>query len=305
MSTRHFIDIDQLDHADLRNIIDSAKKMKQEGRNFPRPDERRVHDTLIMIFEKASTRTRVSFDVAMRQLGGQTIVLNSNEMQLGRGEPVSDTAQVLSRYAELIMMRTTSHDSILELAKYATIPVVNGLSNLSHPCQIMADILTFEEKKFEIEKAKIAWIGDVNNVARSWIHAAARFGFDLRLGCPREYGPSNELANWIEREKANVVWIEDPHQAVGDVDCVVTDVFVSMGDSDAERRNKVLADYIVDSELMAKADSDAIFMHCLPAQRGSEVAAEIIDGPQSVVFDEAENRLHAQKSILAWCLKMI
>ena len=305
MSPRHFIDIDQLDHTDLRNIIDSAKKMKQQGRNFPRPDERRIHDTLIMIFEKASTRTRVSFDVAMRQLGGQTIGLNSNDMQLGRGETVSDTAQVLSRYAELIMMRTTSHDSILELARHATIPVVNGLSNLSHPCQIMADILTFEEKKFSIEKAKVAWIGDVNNVAKSWVHAAARFGFDLRLGCPREYGPSNELTDWIKRENASVAWIEDPRQAAEDVDCVVTDVFVSMGDSDADRRNKVLANYIVDADLMANADSDAIFMHCLPAQRGSEVAADVIDGPQSVVFDEAENRLHAQKSILAWCLEMI
>jgi len=305
MSVRHFIDIDQFDHGQLRTIIDSAKKIKAAGLDYPKSKQLRKNDILIMIFEKASTRTRVSFDVAMRQLGGQTIVLNREDMQLGRGETIADTARVLSRYGDIVMLRTVDHNQIQEFARHATVPVVNGLTDRSHPCQIMADILTFEEHKCPIEQSTIAWIGDANNVSVSWVHAAVRFGFKLRLGSPAEFGPSDELLEWVSRENGDVVWFEDPQIAVRDAHCVVTDVFVSMGDTDEERRNLILSDYVVDENLMQQASADAIFMHCLPANRGREVVAEVIDGPRSVVFDEAENRLHAQKAILAWCLEMI
>ena len=279
--------------------------IKAAGPKYPKSDQQRINDILVMIFEKASTRTRVSFDVAMRQLGGQTIVLNRDDMQLGRGETIADTARVLSRYGQIVMLRTLDHSQIEEFARHASVPVVNGLTDRSHPCQIMADILTFEEHKFPIEQATIAWIGDANNVSVSWIHAAVRFGFKLRLGSPAEFGPSKELLDWVAHENGDVKWIEDPLSAAEGADSVITDVFVSMGDTDEERRNLILSDYVVDDKLMKRAAADAIFMHCLPANRGREVTAEVIDGPRSVVFDEAENRLHAQKAILAWCLEMI
>jgi ornithine carbamoyltransferase len=257
---------------------------------------------LVMIFEKPSTRTRVSFDVAMRQLGGQTIALNNTDTQLGRGEPLSDTAKVLSRYADAMMLRVNSHTTLTGLAEHASIPVINGLSDVSHPCQIIADLMTFEESRGPIKGATVAWAGDGNNVAVSWIHAAARLDFTLRLACPPQLNPSKAIMDWARQEGAKVTLTDDAADAVRGADCVVTDTWVSMGDTDVPRRKQLLAPYAVDDVLMKVAKKDAIFMHCLPAYRGHEVSESVIDGPQSVVWDEAENRLHGQKAILAWCL---
>lgn len=301
---RHFLDLDVLDAATLRKIIDMAHAMKKAGKKTPskyKPDGI-DEKTLAMIFEKPSTRTRVSFDVAMRQLGGQTLSLNNTDLQLGRGESIADTARVLSRYIDAVMIRANSHQTLLDLAKYATVPVINGLTDRSHPCQVMADIQTFEEHKGPIKGRSVAWIGDGNNVAVSWMHAAVRFGFELRVACPDELRPEREAVDWVKREKGAVSYTSDATKAVRGVDCVVTDTWVSMGQTDAARRKKMLEPYSVDARLMKAADKDAIFMHCLPAYRGKEVTEDVIDGPQSVVFDEAENRLHAQKAILAWCL---
>jgi ornithine carbamoyltransferase len=300
---RHFLDISDLDSKTLRRIIDAAHAMKKAGKKVPadlRPKgiEDRV---LVLIFEKPSTRTRVSFDIAMRQLGGGALTLNHTDLQLGRGESVADTARVLSRYADGIMIRANAHATLAELAKYATIPVINGLTEKSHPCQVMADIQTFEEHLGPIKGKSVAWIGDGNNVAVSWMHAAVRFGFKLKLACPKALFPEDEAVEWVLREKGDVEIGTDPDRAVKGVDCVVTDTWVSMGQSDAARRKKMLAPYAVDAKLMGRAAKNAIFMHCLPAYRGHEVTEDVLEGPQSVVFDEAENRLHAQKAILAWC----
>jgi ornithine carbamoyltransferase len=304
MAPRHFLNISDLDAATLRRIVDMAHAMKAAGRKVPaafKPDG--IEDAmLVMIFEKPSTRTRVSFDVAMRQLGGQTIVLNNTDTQLGRGEPLSDTAKVLSRYADAMMLRVNSHATLTGLAEHATIPVINGLSDVSHPCQIAADIMTFEESRGPITGRTVAWAGDGNNVALSWIHAAARLNFKLRLACPPQLNPKREVFDWIKREGADVTLTDDASVAVKGADCVVTDTWVSMGDTDGGRRKQLLAPYAVDDGLMAQAKTDAVFLHCLPAYRGHEVSASVIDGPQSLVWDEAENRLHAQKAILAWCL---
>ncbi len=302
--TRHFLDLDALDAKTLRNIVDMAHAMKRAGKRVPaKMQPRGIADSILaMIFEKPSTRTRVSFDVAMRQLGGQTLSLNHTDMQLGRGESIVDTARVLSRYVDAIMLRTNEHGALLELARHATIPVINGLTDKSHPCQVVADIVTFEENKGPIGGRVIAWIGDGNNVAASWMHAAVRFGFELRIACPVELLPAKDVIDWVKQEKGKVSISADAQTAVAGADCVVTDTWVSMGQNDGERRKKILKPFRVDEDLMSKAASDAIFMHCLPAYRGNEVTAEVIDGPQSVVFDEAENRLHAQKAILAWCL---
>jgi ornithine carbamoyltransferase len=256
-----------------------------------------------MIFEKPSTRTRVSFDVAMRQLGGETVVLNERDLQIGRGETVADTARVLSRYVDAIMIRTDDPAKLDDLAAHASVPIINGLTDRSHPCQIMADITTFEEHLGPIQGKRVAWVGDGNNVAASWIHAAARFGFSLRVACPGVLSPDPAVTAWAAAENADVVVTENPQEAAKDADCIVTDVWVSMGDSEAESRHKLLRPYQVNEALMAGAAPDAIFMHCLPAHRGDEVTAAVIDGPRSVVWDEAENRLHAQKGILAWCLE--
>jgi ornithine carbamoyltransferase len=255
-----------------------------------------------MIFEKPSTRTRVSFDLAMRQLGGQTLALNNTDLQIGRGEPISDTAKVLSRYVDAIMIRANKHETLLELAQHATIPVINGLTDKTHPCQIVADIMTFEERKGSIKGRKVAWAGDGNNVAASWIHAAARLEFNLTLACPPQLNPENAVLQWAKREGADIELTDDPVVAARGADCIVTDTWVSMGQEDAPRRKQLLGPYAVNDALMKHATDDAIFMHCLPAYRGHEVSASVIDGPQSVVWDEAENRLHAQKAILAWCL---
>jgi len=301
---RHFLDLDEIDAKTLRRIIDAAHAMKKAGKRVPQKLKPKgiEDDVLVLIFEKPSTRTRVSFDIAMRQLGGQTIMLNQNDLQLGRGESIADTARVLSRYADAIMIRANKHETLLDLAKHATIPVINGLTDKTHPCQIMADIMTFEEHLGPIKGRTVAWVGDGNNVAASWMQAAAKFGFELRVACPEQLAPKDEIVDWVRREKANVSITSDPLKAVRGVDCIVTDTWVSMGDTDGTRRKQLLKPYAVDGALMAKAAKGAIFMHCLPAYRGNEVTEDVLEGPQSVVFDEAENRLHAQKAILAWCL---
>ncbi|MEG6508553.1 ornithine carbamoyltransferase [Methyloligella sp. 2.7D] len=299
---RHFLDIDSLPPATLRAILDDALAMKQARGTLADGRERCPNARLAMIFEKPSTRTRVSFEVGIQELGGTATILNHGDMQLGRGETIADTAKVLSRYVNAIMLRCGAHETLTELAENADIPVINGLTALSHPCQIMADILTFEEHKGPIAGKTIAWIGDANNVAVSWAHAAARFGFKLKLAAPEAFGPSQALIDFVNAESADVSFTTDPEEAAKDADCIVTDVWVSMGDEDAEQRIAALRPFQVNPSLMKIAKPDAIFMHCLPAHRGDEVTAEVIDGPQSVVWDEAENRLHAQKAILAWCL---
>ncbi len=303
---RHFIDLCDVDAATLRGILDHARKLKAA-----RPEGQAALDEgapcagrmLAMIFEKPSTRTRVSFDVGMRQLGGQTVVLNAGDLHLARGETLADTARVMSRYVDAIMVRTSRHEFVEELASHASVPVINGLTDASHPCQLMADVMTYEEHRGSAKGRTFAWLGDGNNVARSAIHAAGRFGFDLRLACPAERrGGLDSALDWASREDVDVTVTADPVEAVDGADCVITDTWVSMGDEDAGTRRAQLEAYRVDEALMAKAAPDALFMHCLPAHRGEEVTDGVIDGPWSVVWDEAENRLHAQKGILAWCL---
>jgi ornithine carbamoyltransferase len=305
MAPRHFLDIDRIDARTLRRILDMAHAMKKAGKRVPaRLKPAGIADAVLMlIFEKPSTRTRVSFDLAMRQLGGQTLALNHTDLQLGRGEPVSDTAKVLSRYVDAIMIRANKHETLTELAEHAAVPVINGLTDRTHPCQIVADVMTFEEARGPIKGRRIAWTGDGNNVAASWIQAAARLGFKLTLACPPQLNPDRAILQWARREGGEIELTDDPDQAVAGAECVVTDTWVSMGQqTEAGRRKQLLGPYAVDARLMKKAARDAIFMHCLPAYRGNEVSAGVIDGPQSVVWDEAENRLHAQKAILAWCL---
>ena len=298
---RHFLDLSEIPKPTLAGMIDHARAMKAERARGQRaaPLEGK---TLAMIFDKPSTRTRVSFDVAMRQLGGEAILLTAQEMQLGRGETLADTARVLSRYVDAIMIRILDHEAVAEIARNASIPVINGLTRRSHPSQVLADVMTFEEKKGPIRGRTVAWTGDSNNVLASWMHAAERFDFNLRVATPSELKPKKWLMDWVKSSGAAIKIGEDPEAAVKDADCVVTDTWVSMGDRDGKHRHNVLKRYQVNARLMAKAKPDAIFMHCLPAHRGEEVTDEVIDGPQSVVFDEAENRLHAQKGLLAWCL---
>jgi ornithine carbamoyltransferase len=296
---RHFLDLIDIAPGELRGIIDDSRAMKARVRT---PGALPIAGKMLaMIFDKPSTRTRVSFDVAMRQLGGDTVVLTGQEMQLGRGETIADTARVLSRYVDAIMIRTLEHDMLLELAEYAAVPVINGLTRRSHPCQIMADVMTFEEHRGPIRGRKVAWTGDANNVLTSWMHAARQFDFELAVATPPELAPKRKVLEWVRSSGAAIDIGTDPEVAVKSADCVTTDTWVSMGDKDGARRHNILRPYQVNGALMAKAKSDAIFLHCLPAHRGDEVTDEVIDGPQSVVFDEAENRLHAQKGILAWC----
>jgi ornithine carbamoyltransferase len=255
-----------------------------------------------MIFDKPSTRTRVSFDVGMRELGGETIMLTGAEMQLGRGETIADTARVLSRYVDAIVIRMLDGGAVKELADNASVPVINGLTKLSHPCQVMADVMTYEEHRGPIKGKTVAWVGDSNNVMASWVHAASRLDFRLTIATPDELAPPADLLAWARGDGARVTATTDVFDAVDGADCIVTDCWVSMGDEDAGRRHNLLSPYQVNARLMKAADPRAIFMHCLPAHRGEEVTDEVMDGPQSVVFDEAENRLHAQKGVLAWCL---
>lgn len=305
MAPRHFLDIDSIGATTLRRILDMGHAMKKAGKRVPaklRPAG--IADAVLMlIFEKPSTRTRVSFDVAMRQLGGQSLALNHTDLQVGRGEPMSDTARVVSRYVDAIMIRANKHETLVDLARHSSVPVINGLTDRTHPCQIVADIMTFEEARGSIKGSKIAWTGDGNNVAASWVQAAALLGFRLTLACPPQLNPDRTVLDWARKQGGDVVLTDDPREAVKGADCVVTDTWVSMGQqTEAVRRKQLLGPYSVDARLMRQAKADAIFMHCLPAYRGHEVSADVIDGPQSVVWDEAENRLHAQKAILAWCL---
>ena len=305
----HFLDILKTDPANLRRIIDQAATMKTARAGRPRgtPDDEQplAGHMVALIFEKPSTRTRVSFDVGVRQMGGQTMVLSGNDMQLGHGETIADTARVLSRYVDLIMIRTFDESVLIEMAEYASIPVINGLTDRTHPCQIMADILTYEEHRGPIAGKKVVWSGDGNNVCASFLHAAGQFGFDVTFTGPGQLDPEQE---WIDlaRSKGATVQIErDPHKAADGADLIVTDTWVSMHDAQSarERRHNMLRPYQVDSALMAAARPDALFMHCLPAHREEEVTSAVMDGPHSVIFDEAENRLHAQKAIMGWCLR--
>jgi ornithine carbamoyltransferase len=303
MNQRHFLDLSDFDRQALKAILDGARTIKTARVRGQKASNRPLEGkTLAMIFDKPSTRTRVSFDVGMRELGGETLMLTGAEMQLGRGETIADTARVLSRYVDAIMIRMLDHAAVRELAAHATVPVINGLTKLSHPCQVMADLMTYEEHRGPIKGKHVAWMGDSNNVLASWVHAAARFDFRLTIASPDELAPPAEMIAWARREGASVTTTKDPYDAVDGADCVVTDCWVSMGDEDAGRRHNLLQPYQVNAKLMRAANDKAIFMHCLPAHRGEEVTDEVMDGPQSVVFDEAENRLHAQKGILAWCL---
>ncbi|MEX0752920.1 MAG: ornithine carbamoyltransferase [Xanthobacteraceae bacterium] len=301
---RHFLDLIELPAAELRSMIEAARLMKARREAAESSRERPLAGrTLAMIFDKPSTRTRVSFDVAMHQLGGETVVLTGQEMQLGRGETIADTARVLSRYVDAVMIRILDHQKLTEFAQHATVPVINGLTKFSHPCQVMADVMTFEEHRGSIHGRIVAWTGDANNVLTSWMHAAQRFDFKLRIATPPELAPKQPLLDWIGASGAPIRLGHDPEEAVAGADCVVTDTWVSMGDRDADgHRHNLLRRYQVNAALMARAKPDALFMHCLPAHRGEEVTDEVMDGPHSVVLDEAENRLHAQKGILAWCL---
>ncbi len=295
---RHFLELADFDTATLRHILALAAAFKRGAA----PPPALAGKTLALLFGKPSTRTRVSFEVAMRQLGGHCSVLTDSDMQLGRGETIADTARVLSRYVDAIMLRTDRVGKLEELARHATVPVINGLTEASHPCQLMADILTFEEHRGPIKGQSIAWCGDGNNVARTWVQAAVRFGFSLRMASPEECAVPANLLDWARREGADVSVTRDPAEAVRGARAVVTDCWVSMADDPARTSHLALAPYQVNAALMAQAAKDAVFMHCLPAHRGEEVTEEVIDGRQSIVWDEAENRLHAQKGILAWAL---
>ena len=296
---RHFLELADFSPTALRQILSLGAAFKRQGRPG---GSLLAGKTVALIFEKPSTRTRVSFDIAVKQLGGHSIVLTDRDMQLGRGETIADTARVLSRYVDAIMLRTDRVSKLEELAAHASVPVINGLTEASHPCQLMADIMTFEEHRGPIAGQLVTWCGDGNNVARTWVQAAVRFGFPLRLATPASCDIPGNLLAWAAREGANVTVYRDPLAAAEGARAIVTDCWVSMADDPGRDSHADLAPYRVTQGLMAKAAQDAIFMHCLPAHRGEEVEAAVIDGPQSVVFDEAENRLHAQKGVLAWVL---
>ncbi len=307
---RHFLDIHKIDPEVLRGILDQAKAMKDARTGCPKGVEDDVQALagrmVALLFEKPSTRTRVSFDVGIRQLGGKTLILSGNEIQLGHGETIADTARVLSRYVDLVMIRTFAEGSLLELARHATVPVINGLTNRTHPCQVMADVMTFEEHRGPIAGRKVVWVGDGNNVCASFLHAAGQFGFEMVVTGPEDLRPEAEFVDLARATGASIELNSDPAKAVTRADLVVADTWVSMHDSPAikERRRKQLEPYQVNAELMALAKKDALFMHCLPAHRGEEATDEVMDGPNSVIFDEAENRLHVQKAIMRWCLDL-
>ncbi|WP_319545119.1 ornithine carbamoyltransferase [Ruegeria conchae] len=304
----HFLDIHKTDATALRGMIDQAGAMKQARLGRPKAapdDEQPLKDRMVaLIFEKPSTRTRVSFDVGVRQMGGQTMVLSGKDMQLGHGETIADTARVLSRYVDMIMIRTFDETILTEMAEYSDVPVINGLTDRTHPCQIMADVLTFEEHRGPIKGKKVVWTGDGNNVCASFLHAAGQFGFDFTFTGPAQLDPEEEFMGLARQQGSKVVIERDPHKAVEGADLVVADTWVSMHDSQSakERRHNMLRPYQINAELMAHAKPDALFMHCLPAHREEEATSEVMDGPNSVIFDEAENRLHAQKAVMRWCL---
>ena len=301
---KHFLDLHALDAGTLRSILDLAAAIKVgKGMSDEGGDTRLLSGkTLAMIFEKPSTRTRVSFEVGMMQLGGHVVAMDGQGSQLGRGETVADTARVLSRYVDAIMIRTDDPAKLDELAHYASVPVINGLTDDSHPCQLMADVMTYEEHRGPIKGRKVVWCGDGNNMAVSYVHAAQRFGFSLVLAVPQELSVNPAVLDWAAAEGADISVTQDTDGACTGADLIVTDTWVSMGDEDAAKRHELLLPYQVDARRMALAKPDALFMHCLPAHRDEEATAEVLDGPQSVIWDEAENRLHAQKGVLAWCM---
>jgi ornithine carbamoyltransferase len=301
---RHFLDLDRLSKDDLRTIIDVSRALKAGTHPFA-SSKPLNGKALAMVFEKPSTRTRVSFELGMKRLGGDTVVLERESSQLGRGETVADTARVLSRYVHCIMVRTTKEQKLMELVEFSSVPVINGLTDRTHPCQLMADVMTFEEHRGPIKGKRITWSGDGNNMATSWIHAAAMFDFELNVACPEMLLPPKDVVDWAQGQGAKVRIVTDPTEAVAGADCVVTDTWVSMGDQAPSDRHNMLRAFQVDERLMSAAKPNAIFMHCLPAHRGEEMTAAVIDGPQSAVWDEAENRLHAQHGILLWCLGLI
>ena len=306
---KNFINISDLSKNDLRAIIDGAKKRKSERGKIPnsQPDVDLPikGKTMIMLFGKPSTRTRISFDLAVKQLGGSSIILNQDEIHYGKGdETIKDTAKVLSQYADILMIRTDSHNDVDEFQKHLNIPIINGLTDLSHPCQIMADILTFEEAKGDINGKTIAWLGDGNNVSNSFIEAATKFKFELKIACPKKYQPNKKIVSEAKKNNCKLLITEDPFEAAEGADCVMTDKWISMSDKgDKKKKKKILKKFQVNKKLMNSAKTDAIFMHCLPASRDEEVTNEVMDGKQSVVWLQAFNRIHAQKSIIEWCLK--
>ena len=306
MAYRHFIDLWQLEASELRAIMDNAHAMKRARQGWPKgkpdADAALSGHTMAMVFEKNSTRTRFSFEAAMRQLGGDSIIATASDMQLGRGETVEDTARVLSRYVDMVMLRANSHSDLEVFAEAASVPVINGLTDRSHPCQIMADLMTLEESGLDLKGARLAWVGDGNNVCSSFLHAAPKFGFSFAIGTPERFAPDDEDVEIARQLQGRVDLFETAEEAVAGADVVITDTFVSMGDKDGEARLAELDPYAVTDELMDLAQGGAKFLHCLPAHRGEEVDAEVIDGPSSLVWDEAENRLHAQKAIMRWCL---
>jgi len=306
---KNFINISDISKADLRKILDSAKLRKEKRSNLNKnsidPDSPLNGKILIMLFEKPSTRTRISFDLAVKQLGGKSLILNPDEIHYGGGnESLHDTAKVLSQYADIVMLRTHEHKNVLEFSKNLNIPIINGLTNLSHPCQIMSDIMTFEELKGPIKNKKIAWLGDGNNVVYSLIEAAVQFEFQLCIACPKGYEPDKKILKWAKKNHGSILITKNPLEASTDADCVITDKWISMGDKiNKNKKKKALKPYQVNKQIMKLAKKDSIFMHCLPANRGEEVTNDVMDGKQSAVWLEALNRIHAQKSIIEWCLK--
>ncbi len=306
---KNFINIADVNKSDLRMIIDHAKSEKEKRSNLKKsaidPEAPLTGKVLIMIFEKSSTRTRISFELAMKQLGGQLLVLDPKESHYGSGdESVYDTAKILSEYGDIVMMRTHEHEHFLEFSKHLNVPIINGLTNLSHPCQIMSDIMTFEELKGPITNKKIAWLGDGNNIVYSLIEASVQFNFQLAIACPKKFKPNKKIVKWAKGKKANILITKDPAEAINSADCVMTDKWISMRDKvNKKKKKKLLKPYQVNTKIMKLAKADAIFMHCLPATRGEEVTNKVMDGKQSVVWLEALNRIHVQKSIIEWCLK--
>jgi ornithine carbamoyltransferase len=306
---RKFINIADIDKSDLRLILDNAharkKKRSTLSKNQIDPDGPLDGKILVMIFEKPSTRTRISFDLAVKQLGGKSLILNPDEIHYGTGnESLYDTAKVLSQYADIVMLRTHAHKNVVEFSKYLDIPIINGLTDLSHPCQIISDIMTFEELKGPIKNKKIAWLGDGNNIVYSLIEAAVQFDFELNIASPKSYEPNKNILQWAKKNNGNVLLTKDPLKAASDADCIMTDKWISMGEKiNKVKKKKSLKSYQVNKKIMRVAKKDAIFMHCLPASRGEEVTNDIMDGSQSVVWLETLNRIHAQKSIIEWCLK--
>jgi len=304
---KHFLSLADISAGDLRAILDEAHARKKARAGLPKGaadvDAPLAGHVLAMLFEKSSTRTRFSFEIAMRQLGGGAITTSADDMQLGRGESVEDTAKVLSRFVDAVMLRSNSHEDLVKLAQNSSVPIINGLTDYNHPCQIMADLQTLEERGRTLKGLTLAWVGDGNNVAMSYVNAASAFGYKLRLSCPQGYQVRGQDVERARANGADIELIENPQKACAQADVVIADTWVSMGDKDADQRMSDLADYQVNEALMKRANTDALFLHCLPAHRGEEVSAAVIDGPQSCVFDEAENRLHAQKAVLTYCLQ--